>query len=177
MTVTQAFAILGLPTDASPMTVKSTYRRLAFVHHPDRNPDCRDSLARFQQVSRAFQTLEAKFRVDAAAHPPETLSGECAGCGSYALVRDGLDGSRYCVDCLTSRLGGRRGLPGPMVVVATCGFAIVLLVVAATCLVMGLATDIARYSMAALVLTGLALVSLVWTCLTAVATVRGRRRR
>jgi hypothetical protein len=180
LTPAQAFAILGLPTSADALKVKSTYRRLAFVHHPDRNPECAKSLARFQQVSRAFQTLEAKFRIDAEARPPEVLSGECQACGAYALLREGLDGNWACFDCLVSAEGRLLGLPGPIAVMATCGFAIVTLVVAATCLGMGLALDNASYGVAALILSVLAIASLVWTCLTAVyraPPTGGHRRR
>ena len=47
------FAILGLPEGASPSDVKSAYRRLAMVHHPDRG----GTDAAFQRLSRAYAIL------------------------------------------------------------------------------------------------------------------------
>ena len=166
MTVTRAFEALGVPPEADYPQVKSAYRRLAFEHHPDRNPA---TVMRFQEVVQAFRVLEAKFRVDAEHAPPDTSPGECAECGTYAPLRKGLDGHRYCRDCLTSAQS-RRWLPAPMVVVASCGLAIVSLVVAAACLAVCVASGSTWHGLASLVLACLAVASLAWTCLTATTT-------
>jgi molecular chaperone DnaJ len=51
------YEILGLDRDADDQTVKSAYRRLALEHHPDRNPDNKDSEERFKEAAEAYSVL------------------------------------------------------------------------------------------------------------------------
>ncbi|MEV8980605.1 DnaJ domain-containing protein, partial [Klebsiella pneumoniae] len=39
-------------------TLKSSYRRLAMRYHPDKNPGCDDSEARFKAISEAYECLK-----------------------------------------------------------------------------------------------------------------------
>jgi DnaJ domain len=50
------YAILGVPSDATPGTIKKAYRRLAKELHPDKNPST-DAKARFQAVNAAYEVL------------------------------------------------------------------------------------------------------------------------
>jgi len=166
MTVARAFEVLGLPPDADYLEARDGHRRLAFEHHPDRNAASSDSVARFQHIVQAYRVVEGKFRTDAADGGAGAAAGECAACGSYALLREGLDGNRYCRACLTSDRG-THWLPAPMVLVASCGVAVVSLAVAIACLAMYGSTQRPTYVVLALVLALLAVASLLWTCLTA----------
>src|SRR5258708_33939356 len=51
------YKILGLTRAATPAEVKKAYRRLAFQHHPDRNPGDPQAAARFIEVAEAYETL------------------------------------------------------------------------------------------------------------------------
>lgn len=48
--VQNAFATLGLTADADLNTATKAYKRLALVHHPDRNKGDPDATRRFQEV-------------------------------------------------------------------------------------------------------------------------------
>jgi curved DNA-binding protein CbpA len=55
------YETLGISKSATTEEIKSSYRRLALVHHPDRNPDNIDeSTAAFQRVSHTYPTLPSK---------------------------------------------------------------------------------------------------------------------
>jgi DnaJ domain len=51
------YKILGLTQAATPAEVKKAYRRLAFRHHPDRNPGDPQAAARFIEITEAYETL------------------------------------------------------------------------------------------------------------------------
>ena len=51
------YSRLGLPRDANEATVKSQYRRLARVYHPDRNIGKSDTKHKFQAVTEAYNHL------------------------------------------------------------------------------------------------------------------------
>jgi DnaJ family protein C protein 7 len=46
-----------VPRDASEADIKRAYRRLAIVHHPDKNPDDETAAERFKDVGEAYETL------------------------------------------------------------------------------------------------------------------------
>jgi len=48
---------LGVSEDASADKIKKAYRRLAFLHHPDKNPNDPGAAARFQKIGEAYETL------------------------------------------------------------------------------------------------------------------------
>ncbi|MGA7118728.1 MAG: DnaJ C-terminal domain-containing protein [Polyangiaceae bacterium] len=57
------YAVLGVPRNAEPSTIKKAYRKLAGQLHPDKNPGNKAAEARFKEVNRAFQVLgDAKQR-------------------------------------------------------------------------------------------------------------------
>lgn len=51
------YKILGIEKDASDNEIKKAYRKLAIVHHPDKNPDDEDAAARFKEIGEAYETL------------------------------------------------------------------------------------------------------------------------
>src|SRR5690242_17315626 len=51
------YKILGLTPAATPAEVKKAYRKLAFEHHPDRNPGDPQAAARFIEITEAYETL------------------------------------------------------------------------------------------------------------------------
>jgi len=51
------YEILGVGRDADVAELKRAYRKLALELHPDRNPDDKESEARFKEASEAYQVL------------------------------------------------------------------------------------------------------------------------
>ena len=51
------YKILGVEKDASEAEIKKAYRRLAIIHHPDKNPDDEQAAERFKDVGEAYETL------------------------------------------------------------------------------------------------------------------------
>lgn len=56
MTIANAYAELGLPSDASEREVKAAWRRLVSQWHPDRNSSARAG-AKIQRINQAFQKI------------------------------------------------------------------------------------------------------------------------
>ncbi|GAB1320770.1 hypothetical protein MFIFM68171_10980 [Madurella fahalii] len=51
------YKILGVDKTATEQDIKKAYRRLAIVHHPDKNPGDAAAEARFKDISEAHETL------------------------------------------------------------------------------------------------------------------------
>src|SRR3954464_1369296 len=58
MVDTDYYELLQVERSADDRTIKSSYRRLAMECHPDRNPGCKDSEARFKAISEAYDCLK-----------------------------------------------------------------------------------------------------------------------
>ncbi len=56
------YDILKISPLAGPLTVKKSYRRLARLHHPDKNPDNPSSAETFKQINEAYQVLSDTFK-------------------------------------------------------------------------------------------------------------------
>lgn len=52
------YELLEVERDADDATLKSSYRKLAMKFHPDKNPGCDDSEARFKAISHAYDVLK-----------------------------------------------------------------------------------------------------------------------
>ena len=51
------YKILGVDRKASADEIKSSYRKLALEHHPDRNPNDKSAEERFKEINEAYQVL------------------------------------------------------------------------------------------------------------------------
>jgi DnaJ family protein C protein 7 len=51
------YKILGIEKDATETTIKKAYRKLAIVHHPDKNPGDEEAAERFKEIQEAHETL------------------------------------------------------------------------------------------------------------------------
>jgi len=51
------YKILGVEKTATENQIKKAYRKLAIVHHPDKNPGDANAEARFKDISEAYETL------------------------------------------------------------------------------------------------------------------------
>ncbi|KAM7200255.1 DnaJ subfamily C member 7 [Rhypophila sp. PSN 637] len=51
------YKILGVEKTADENAIKKAYRKLAIVHHPDKNPGDATAEARFKDISEAYETL------------------------------------------------------------------------------------------------------------------------
>jgi curved DNA-binding protein CbpA len=57
MKLDEAFEILGLSEDCEEEDAKKAYRKLALLHHPDKNPENKEeSTAKFKQIGAARPT-------------------------------------------------------------------------------------------------------------------------
>ncbi|MBF0621536.1 MAG: molecular chaperone DnaJ [Magnetococcales bacterium] len=52
------YETLGVQRNASETDLKKAYRKLAMQYHPDRNPDNKQSEAKFKEVNEAYETLK-----------------------------------------------------------------------------------------------------------------------
>ena len=54
------YEVLGVAKGASGDDIKKAYRRVAMKHHPDRNPDNKESEEKFKEASEAYEVLSDK---------------------------------------------------------------------------------------------------------------------
>lgn len=54
---TKYYDTLNVKPDATELEIKKAYRKLAVVHHPDKNPDDPNAHERFQEIGEAYQVL------------------------------------------------------------------------------------------------------------------------
>lgn len=115
MAQSDLYLVLGLSRDASSTAIRSAYRRLAKLHHPDRLGGSRSD--RFRRVSEAYSVLsdpERRRRYDATLAPVDGLRGRSERPDEPAREQ-GVDESWALRDAFESSAGrvGReaRGLP------------------------------------------------------------------
>ena len=58
------YKILGVEKDADDNEIKKAYRKLAIVHHPDKNPGDEAAAERFKDIGEAYETLSDPQYVD-----------------------------------------------------------------------------------------------------------------
>jgi molecular chaperone DnaJ len=51
------YEVLGISKGATPEEIKAAFRKLAAVHHPDRNPDDPKASVRFKELNASYQVL------------------------------------------------------------------------------------------------------------------------
>jgi molecular chaperone DnaJ len=80
------YEVLGIARAAGDDDIKKAYRKIAFEHHPDRNPGNKESEAKFKEATEAYEVLrdpEQRARYDQFGH---------AGVGSGAGPAGGFSG-------------------------------------------------------------------------------------
>ena len=101
------YKILGLEKDATENEIKKAYRKLAIVHHPDKNPDNEEAAEKFKEIGEAYETLsdpEKRARYDSGEDliDPSDMFGGGMGGG----------GVQIDPEMLFSMMGGMGGMGG-----------------------------------------------------------------
>ncbi len=81
------YEILGVAKNASEADIKKSYRRIAMKHHPDRNPDSKESEDVFKEATEAYEVLadkEKRAAYDQFGHAGVDANGFGAGGGQGA---------------------------------------------------------------------------------------------
>ncbi len=116
MTQRDYYEILAVERDVDAAGLKSAYRKLALMYHPDRNPNNPDAADRFKEASEAYAVLsdpDKRERYDRFGHAGVSSGG--AGAGGFS----GFDASGFgdLSDLFGGLFGfasGSGGEPGPM---------------------------------------------------------------
>lgn len=88
------YEVLGVKRDASADEIKKAYRRIAMKHHPDRNPDNKESEEKFKEAAEANEILSdeqkraAYDRMGHAAFEQGGMGGGGAGAGFGDIFGD-----------------------------------------------------------------------------------------
>ena len=106
------YELLQVDRSADDKALKSAYRKLAMQYHPDRNPGCSDSEARFKAISEAYDCLKDpqkraaydRFGKDAFRNGGFGANGGGADFGDIGDIFESIFGSAF---------GGGRQQRGP----------------------------------------------------------------
>lgn len=102
------YEVLGVARDATEADLKKAYRRVAMKHHPDRNPDSKESEELFKEANEAFEVLsdpEKKARYDQFGHAGvNQQGGGSGGAGDFGDIFSDIFG-----DIFGGAGGGRAG--------------------------------------------------------------------
>ncbi|HDZ10264.1 molecular chaperone DnaJ [Pseudohongiella sp.] len=104
------YEVLGVGRDATEGELKKAYRRVAMKHHPDRNPDNKESEEKFKEANEAFEVLsdpDKKARYDQYGHAGvNPQGGGGAGAGDFGDIFSDIFGDIF------GGAGGRGGRGG-----------------------------------------------------------------
>ncbi|QIW96143.1 hypothetical protein AMS68_001661 [Peltaster fructicola] len=103
------YKILGVSKDATETEIKKAYRKLAVIHHPDKNPGDPQAEDRFKEIQEAHETLvdpQKRERYDSGVDLMEP--GEGFG-GGFPGGMGGMGGVQIDPEMLFNMMGGGRG--------------------------------------------------------------------
>ncbi|KAF2875525.1 hypothetical protein BDV95DRAFT_484817 [Massariosphaeria phaeospora] len=109
------YKLLGIEKDATEQEIKKAYRKLAIIHHPDKNPDDETAAERFKEIQEAHETLsdtQKRARYDSGEDlidPSEMFGG-----GGGGFPGGGMGGVQIDPEMLFSMFGGASGGGGGM---------------------------------------------------------------
>ena len=98
--------------DANDNEIKKAYRKLAIIHHPDKNPDDAGAAERFKDVGEAYETLsdpEKRARYDSGEDliDPSEMFAQQAG-GGFPM-HGGAGGVNISPEMLFNMMGQQGG--------------------------------------------------------------------
>ena len=102
------YDVLGLDEKCAPEDIKKAYRKLSFMHHPDKNGNSQESTEKFQKISEAFSVLSdpnERVKYDANRNNPFMNIGGNAGMGGGGIRINPMD-------IFNMFMGGMGGLGG-----------------------------------------------------------------
>ncbi|KAL8842313.1 MAG: hypothetical protein Q9205_004514 [Flavoplaca limonia] len=108
------YKLLGVEKDASDNEIKKAYRKLAIVHHPDKNPDDEGAAEKFKEIGEAYECLsdpQKRARYDSGEDlidPSEMFS---QGGGSFQMP-GGMGGMGISPEMLFNMMGQGGGMGG-----------------------------------------------------------------
>jgi DnaJ-class molecular chaperone len=106
------YDILGVPTDASLDDIKKAYRRLSFIHHPDKN-NSPDSTQMFQKIAEAFSVLSDPQKREVYNHELKYgFSGGMGGGGGSRMFTAEINPHEIFNMLFGGGVGGLGGLGG-----------------------------------------------------------------
>jgi molecular chaperone DnaJ len=85
------YEILGVSRESDAAAIKSTFRKLAMEHHPDRNGGCEDAASRFKEINEAYSVLsdpQKRAAYDRFGHAGVNGNGAGGGAGFGGDVHD-----------------------------------------------------------------------------------------
>ena len=126
------YDVLGLDEKCTPEDIKKAYRKLSFMHHPDKNGNSQESTEKFQKISEAFSILSdpnERIKYDANRNNPFMNIGGMGGMGGggirinpmdiFNMFMGGLGGGMQSHGA--GGLGGLGGMRGPKIIIRTFG--------------------------------------------------------
>lgn len=106
------YKILGVDRNSSDDDIKKSYRKLAMLYHPDRNPDDKEAERKFKEIAEAYSILGYK---DKRSHydrfgNTDNYSGGSGGSGGFEGFQGGFNGEdifNIFEDFFSDGMGGR----------------------------------------------------------------------
>jgi molecular chaperone DnaJ len=116
------YEVLGVERGAGDDEIKKAYRKIAFQHHPDRNPGDKSAELKFKEATEAYEVLrdpQKRAQYDRFGHAEPGMGPAGPGGGFDFSGFDLADALRAFMrdfggdSGFEEFLGGRRGRPGP----------------------------------------------------------------